>query len=268
MVTDEIKGVLGVNVPLVLPHFPVSAALGDIGFSHQGVFRHFPSAPIHREGRTWIRAKLPHLVDDDPIVVQHDDIVSVEPCHLAFDVRRLIQFRRGQRVHNHEHVIRFDHPFQQLGIGGLGRAVVPRFHVVPFEVDGNRRRIVQLDGFVVAVALDVFRNEDFLAEARALAIQNFHFQKRVAQAVAFDTQDAIQRTARFECGRLKSAESAAPPDLVSSDAELCKVVLRESHRVEDDLRLIGDDKNVLGVHRLGCVPKGDRCVFHAQTPQG
>ena len=29
------------------------------------------------------------------------------------------------------------------------------------------------DGFVVAVALDVFRNEDFLTEARTLAIQNF-----------------------------------------------------------------------------------------------
>ena len=50
MVTDEIKGVLRVNVPLVLSYFPVGAALGDVGFAHQGVFRHFPSAPIHREG--------------------------------------------------------------------------------------------------------------------------------------------------------------------------------------------------------------------------
>ena len=140
--------------------------------------------------------------------------------------------------------------------------------MVPFQVDGNRRRIVQLDGFVVAVALDVFRNEDFLTEARTLAIQNFHFQKRVAQAVAFHAEDAIQRATRFECGRLKSAESAAPPDLVGSHAELCEVVLGEPHRVEDDLRLIGDDKNVFCVHRLGCVPEGDRCVFHSQTPQG
>ena len=112
MVADEVEGVLGVDIPLVLTHLPISAPLGNIRLADQCVFGHFACASIHCEWRTWIGAKLTHLVDDDTVVVQHDDVVAVKPRHLAFDVRRLVQLRRSQCVHDNEHIVGLDHPFQ------------------------------------------------------------------------------------------------------------------------------------------------------------
>ena len=139
--------------------------------------------------------------------------------------------------------------------------------MVPLQVDGDRRRVVKLQRFVVAVAFYVFRNEYFLAEAGAFTIQDFNFQKRVAQAVAFHTEDAVQCTARFKRRFVKSTQSAASPNLVRSHTEVGKVVLRKANRIQDDLRLIGDDENVLRIHCFRRVTKCYHRVLHPQATQ-
>ena len=112
MIADEVESILRVNIPLVLTHFPIGAPLGNIRLADQCVFGHFACASIHREWRTWVRAKLAHLVNNDAVVVQDDDVVAIEPCHLAFDVSGLVEFGGGQCVHDDEHIVCLNHPFQ------------------------------------------------------------------------------------------------------------------------------------------------------------
>ena len=154
-----------------------------------------------------------------------------------------------------------------MRIGGFGGAVVPGFHVVPLQIDGDRRRVVEFNCLVVAVAFYVFRNEELLAEAGAFTIQDFNFQKRVAQAVAFHAENSTQLTAHLKRRFIKPTQSTASPNLVRAHSESGKVVLRESYRIQDDLRLIGDDENVLRIHCFRRVTKRYHRVFHPQTSQ-
>ena len=121
--------------------------------------------------------------------------------------------------------------------------------MVTLQIDGDRGRIIELKRFVVAVALYVFRNEDFLAEAGAFAIQDFDFKTscsscriphRGCRSTHRPPQASFHQIHPIHCF----------PNLVRSHTEGGKVVLRKPHRIQNDLRLVSDNKNVLRIDRL------------------
>ena len=138
MVTDKIKGIRRVCIPLVLTYFPVCATLRDIGFSNQGVFRHFSSTSIHGPSAAWIWSKFAHLINDDSIVVQHNNVIAIEPRYLTYQIACLKQLWRRQCIHKNENTVGFDYTRKFLNIGRFGSAIVPSLHAVTRQVNRHR----------------------------------------------------------------------------------------------------------------------------------
>ena len=267
MVTEEIEGVLGVDVPLVRADGPIRRSLRDIRLPHQRVFRHRSIAAINREWITGIWPEFTHHVNQQIVVVQRNHVVSVEPGRLADEVAQLKNLRRRIGVHDHEHPVGLNRPLKLLVVRGFRRTIVPRFDPISGQVDGHRRGIVELNGLVVGVALDVFADENLFAKASTCAVQNIDRQRRRRQTVAFDARDALESAARGERRFVKSTEGTDAPNFVVPDAEIGEIVLRVRGRVEDGSVGIGDEEHVLGFDSFGGVPEGDDGIFLAHAAQ-
>ena len=176
------------------------------------------------------------------------------------------KFRRSQRVHDHEHVIRFDHPFQQLGIGGLGRAVVPRSMWYP------SRLMAIGDGLYSSMALllllpSTYSEMKISSQKLALSQSRISTSKNELLKLSHSTPRMPSARRQLQVWTPQIRRVRCSPRLGKILRRVVEVVLRES-----TVSRITCASSVMTKMYSRPPPRmctrGDRCVFHAQTPQG
>ena len=186
MLSQEIEGVLGVHVPLRLALGPVRGALSDVGLPNEGVLRH--AARLHRPtvglSRVVLRANLTHLVNHHPVLPEHDGVVAVEPSHGAQHLALVHNGRVCLRISHHVNPSWRDGALQVELLRRRRGAVVVDLHGVRGQINRFHRRVVHLQRFVVARALDVLADDQVVAQPRLATLQDVHLQEVAAQAVA------------------------------------------------------------------------------------
>src|SRR5690606_15364574 len=131
----------------------------DVGLAAQSVVGRAgqPGAPFDAR----INPDLAQGIDDLRALAQHDDVVAVEPAGVIRQVGLIENGLGCAGVSDDVDVPVGDGPGQVDGQAGGGAAVEEHLHVVATgrEVDGAARAVINLEGFVVAAALDIFREK-------------------------------------------------------------------------------------------------------------
>ena len=149
-------------------------------------------------------------------------------------------------------------------------AVVVDLHGVWGQIDCFHRRVVHLQRFVVARALDVFADDQIVAQPRLAALQDVHLQEVAAQTVASVCRCVVHPRPRRHGAVHQTVLVAQPPHVViprffkSRKIEV-GLVGGGQHRV---LR-VADQEDVFVLCGVAEVPKRhQRAVLRQQTRLG
>jgi len=216
--SQEIEGVLGVHVPLGLALGPVRGALTNVGLPNEGVLRH--AARLHRPTvrLPWVVlwANLTHLVNHHPVLPEHNGVVSVEPGHGAQHLTLVHNGRICLRISHHVNPSWRNGALQVELLRRRRGAVVVDLHGVWGQIDRFHRRVVHLQRFVVARALDVFADDQIVAQPRLAALQDVHLQEVAAQTVASVCRCVVHPRPRRHGAVHQTVLVAQPPHVVVS----------------------------------------------------
>ena len=254
VLTQEIEGVLGVNVPLVLAFVPIRGTLAHVRLANQRVFSH--GAFSNRPRTQGVHANDAHHVDDLTVLPQHDGVVPVEPRHRAQHLALVHDGRRSLWVSEHRHCARRQNPFEVERLNGHVRTVVVNLHDVRRQIDVKRRRIVHLQSLVVAGALHVFADDQIVTQARRAALQNQHLQGIRRQTVAPQGRCAAHGHAWRHRRCIQPVLVAQPPNVVRSGAfKTGKVEIGFVRRGQDVVVVVTHQKHVFAFHSIAVIPK-------------